>query len=71
MSADPAESTGGGHLLYVWTPNGYRREERDGEPPARGAKVDLGDAGAYSVQKIGASPYPGDARPCAFLIREP
>jgi len=65
----PAEADG--HLLYVWTPNGYRLEDRTGEPPSRGDHVDLGDAGRFSVQKLGASPYPGDPRPCAFLIREP
>jgi hypothetical protein len=60
-----------GHLLYLWTPQGYRLEERDGDAPAVGTAVDLGDGARYGVQKVGVSPYPGDARPCAFVSREP
>jgi hypothetical protein len=60
-----------GHLLFIWTPNGYRLEERPGDPPALRDVVDLGDAGRHAVGKLGASPLPGDSRPCAFLIREP
>jgi hypothetical protein len=63
--------TSSGHLLYIWTPAGYRLEERDGEAPAVGAAVDLGDGSRYAVQKLGPSPLPGDDRPCAFLGREP
>jgi hypothetical protein len=71
MSSDGNGHAGGGHLLFVWTPGGYRLEERDGDPPARNSSVDLGDQGRFTVQKLGASPYPDDPRPCAFLIREP
>jgi hypothetical protein len=60
-----------GHLLFVWTPAGYRLEEREGAPPALLDTVDLGEAGRYAVQKLGASPLPGDGRTCAFLIRQP
>lgn len=70
MGSEPGP-TAGGHLLYVWTPNGYRLEEREGDPPPLLDTVDLGEAGRYSVQKVGVSPYPGDPRPCAFLIRQP
>ncbi len=70
MTAGP-EPDVDGHLLFVWTPNGYRVEERPGDPPALLEIVDLGEAGRHCVQKIGASPYPADPRPCAFLIREP
>ena len=60
-----------GHLLFIWTPNGYRLEERAGDPPSLHDVVELGDAGRHTVGKLGASPLPGDPRPCAFLIREP
>jgi hypothetical protein len=54
------------HLLFVWRPTGYRLEERDGEPPAVGSEIELGD-GNQRVSKIGPSPLPGDSRPCAYL----
>jgi hypothetical protein len=54
------------HLLFVWTPTGYRLEERDGEPPGVGDEVEL-DGRRERVSKIGASPLPGDRRPCAYL----
>jgi hypothetical protein len=59
------------HLLYIWTPTGYRLEEREGEPPAVGQMVELGELGRQEVQKVGSSPLPGDARPCAFLTAVP
>ena len=31
-----------GYLLFIWTPTGYRLEERDGEAPAVGDLVELG-----------------------------
>jgi hypothetical protein len=55
------------HLLFVWSPTGYRLEERDGEPPPVGSEVELGDR-RERVTKIGPSPLPGDSRPTAFLI---
>jgi len=64
-------TTAQGHLLYIWTPTGYRLQEREGPPPAVGEVLDLGDLGRQEVQKIGASPLPGDPRPCAFLTTEP
>lgn len=56
------------HLLFVWTPGGYRLVERDGEPPAVGDEVELDDERRERVTKLGPSPLPGDGRPCAFLI---
>lgn len=56
----------GRHLLFVWSPAGYRLEERDGEPPAVGDEVDL-NGDRQRVSKIGPSPLPGDDRPCAYL----
>jgi hypothetical protein len=60
-----------GHLLFIWTPTGYRLQEREGAPPAVGETIDLGEFGRQEVQKVGASPLPGDARPCAFLTAGP
>lgn len=54
------------HLLFVWTPAGYRLEEREGEPPAPGAEVEL-DGGTQRVGRIGVSPLPGDTRRCVYL----
>ena len=59
------------YLLYIGAPTGYRLEDRDGDVPAVGAAVDLGDGVRYAVQKLGPSPLPGDRRPCVFLGREP
>jgi hypothetical protein len=60
-----------GYLLFIWTPTGYRLEERQGDPPAVGTMVELGELGRQEVQKVGPSPLPGDARPCAFLTAAP
>jgi hypothetical protein len=54
------------HVLFVWSPNGYSLEERDGEPPAVGVEIE--DAGGrFVVTKVTASPLPGDGRRCAYL----
>ena len=55
-----------GHLVFVWKPTGYELREREGELPAVGSRVEL-DIGAQTVVKVGPSPLPGDARPCAYL----
>jgi hypothetical protein len=54
------------HLLFVWTPAGYELREREGEPPAAGEEVEENGT-RLQVLKVGASPLPGDPRPCAFL----
>jgi hypothetical protein len=54
------------HLLFVWTPTGYELREREGEPPAVGDEVEENGT-RLRVRKVGASPLPGDSRPCAFL----
>jgi hypothetical protein len=60
----------GKHLLFVSKPSGYELVEREGEPPALGSKVELGDDGVrFVVSKVGLSPLPQDDRPCAFLQR--
>jgi hypothetical protein len=55
-----------GHVLFVWTPNGYELREREGEPPAVGAQIEE-DGGRFTVAKVALSPLPGDSRPCAYL----
>ena len=58
---------GGQYLLFVWTPAGYQLEEREGEPPAPGTEIEVGNR-RERVVKVGPSPLPGDSRPCAYLI---
>jgi hypothetical protein len=58
-----------GHLLFLPLPDGYRLQEREGAPPARGDLVEIDGAG-FSVLRQGPSPLPGDRRRCAYLERE-
>jgi hypothetical protein len=55
------------HLLFVSKPSGYELLERDGEPPAPGTAVELEEGHRFTVSKVGPSPLPDDARPCAYL----
>lgn len=55
------------HLLFVSKPSGYELVERDGEPPAAGDAVELEEGARFTVAKVGPSPLPDDARPCAYL----
>jgi hypothetical protein len=55
-----------GHLLFVWTTQGYQLRERDGEVPQVGSEVDE-DGARFEVAKVTPSPLPGDARLCAYL----
>jgi len=58
----------GTHILFVSRPTGYELVEREGDPPAAGALIDLDENGArYEVVKIAPSPLPEDDRPCAYL----
>lgn len=57
----------GGYLVFVWSPAGYRLEERQGEPPPAGAEVEDGER-RFRVTKIAPSPLPGDRRICAYLL---
>jgi len=65
-SSPTAEASADGYLLFVWKPSGYQLVERSGEPPQPGTTIEEGDA-RLLVTKIGASPLPGDSRPCAYL----
>jgi hypothetical protein len=60
---EPASS----HLLFVPTPARYLLVERDGAPPQPGARLEL-EQGAFAVAKLGDAPFPGEDRPCAFLL---
>ena len=55
------------HLLFVPTPARYLLVEREGAPPQPGAKLEL-EQGAFAVAKLGDAPFPGEDRPCAFLL---
>ena len=55
------------HLLFVPTPARYLLVEREGAPPQPGARFEL-DQGAFAVAKLGDAPFPGEDRPCAFLL---
>lgn len=57
-----------GHLLFVWKTSGYELREQDGDVPSVGAEVEQ-DGETLVVTKVGPSPLPGDARPCAYLGR--
>jgi len=56
----------GRYLLFVWKPTGYEVREAEGELPSVGSEVEA-DGQTMRVTKIGASPLPGDDRPCAYL----
>jgi hypothetical protein len=58
-------SAGRQYLLFAWSPAGYELREREGEPPEVGSELD-DDGRQLVVTKIGPSPLPGDARPCAY-----
>ena len=55
------------HLLFVWSASGYRLHERDGDPPAVGAEVEVDEGRSGRVSKVGPSPLPGDERRCAYV----
>ena len=55
------------HLLFVPTPARYLLVERDGAPPQPGSRLEL-EEGAFAVVKLGDAPFPGEDRPCAFLL---
>ena len=55
------------HLLFVPTPAHYLLVECEGAPPDPGAKLEL-EQGSFAVAKLGDAPFPGEDRPCAFLL---
>ena len=59
------------HLLFVPTPERYLLVEREGAPPARGEELQVFEVeGRFTVTKVGRAPYPGELRPCAYLLRQ-
>jgi hypothetical protein len=56
---------GNGHLVFLWSPTGYTLRDGDGPPPPVGSEFEHGGRHLVVV-KVGASPLPGDARPCAY-----
>jgi hypothetical protein len=54
------------YVVFVSGPAGYELGEREGEPPAAGSEVEE-DGRKFVVAKVGASPLPGDTRPCIYL----
>ena len=59
------EPAADGWVAFVQAPDGYRLQQLEGPPPARGATVELvGEM--LVVLRLGPSPLPGDRRRCAF-----
>ena len=56
-----------GYVLFVWSPAGYTLRELDGDPPQLGQELEDGDR-TLVVNKIGASPLPGDTRACVYSV---
>ena len=56
-----------GYVLFVWSPAGYTLRELDGDPPQLGQELEDGDR-TLVVNKIGASPLPGDTRTCVYSV---
>ncbi|HUQ23117.1 MAG TPA: hypothetical protein VM049_08885 [Gaiellaceae bacterium] len=65
MSDDNGHRVSSGYVLFVWSPNGWTLQQRDGDTPAVGETVDAGPA-LLRVSKLGPSPLPGDRRRCAY-----
>jgi hypothetical protein len=66
----PQPQPASSHLLFVPTPARYLVVERDGPPPEPGSQVAVdGTQGSFAVTKVGRAPFPGESRPCAFLLR--
>ena len=58
---------GNGYVLFVWSPAGYSIREMQGDPPHVGHEFEDDDR-RLVVNKIGASPLPGDTRLCVFSV---
>ena len=54
------------HLVFLRAGAGYELREAEGPPPAAGDELEPAPGERYVVVKVGASPLPRDARPCAF-----
>ena len=56
-----------GYLLMVWSPAGYTLRELDGDVPQPGHEFEE-EGRTLVINKIGASPLPGDKRLCAYSV---
>ena len=56
-----------GYLLFVWSPGGYTLRDEAGAPPAVGFEFSE-DGRTLVISKVGASPFPGDPRTCAYSV---
>jgi hypothetical protein len=55
------------YVLMVWSPAGYTLRELEGDLPQPGVELEDGEH-ILVVNKIGASPLPGDTRACAYTV---
>jgi hypothetical protein len=67
-ASEPDAGGSRGHLVYAQLADRYVLVERDGDPPEPDAIVELPEVGEEKllVCRVGKSPLPNDARPCAF-----
>jgi hypothetical protein len=57
------------HLLFVPASGRYVLFEREGAPPEPGSELDVAEVErGFVVAKVGRAPFPGESRPCAFLL---
>jgi hypothetical protein len=56
-----------GHVLFFVGHEGYETVEREEPAPALAEPVEI-DGRRYRVEHVGRSPFPGDRRPCLFLV---
>jgi hypothetical protein len=63
----PEAETPSRHLLFLRTGSGYELRNADGPPPEAGDELEPAPGERCVVVKVGASPLPGDTRPCAFV----
>jgi hypothetical protein len=65
----PASKPVSAHLLFLATPARYVFVEREGPPPQPGSELEVGEVERrFVVSKVGRAPFPGEPRPCAFLL---
>lgn len=69
LEARPGASPAAGHVLLLSTAEGYRLLEADGAAPRPGAAF-VHEGVVYRVLRGGASPLPGDRRPCLLALPE-
>jgi hypothetical protein len=54
------------YVVFSAVPSGYRLAVAFGRLPEPGDQIAASDGGSAEVLRIGASPLPGDRRPCVF-----